>query len=385
MGNSIIDTIKRPTLLVNMERVKRNITLMESKATVSGVLFRPHFKTHQSAEIGEIFRERGTRAITVSNVEMANYFANNGWEDITLAFSVNLREIEEIDTLAGRIKLGILVESAEAVNFLEENLTNRVQTWIKIDVGSRRTGIDSSDFQGALNLVQIISKSKKLSLAGLLTHAGHTYHATSIEKIKAIYRDTIDKLYELKLFLRRKGYEGILLSIGDTPACSVVSDFSEVDEIRPGNFVFYDVTQYLLGSCKEEHIAVALAAPVVAKHPTRGEIVVHGGAIHLSKDSVKLEDGTPIYGLVSLPKDSKDNPWGKSLKDSYVKSLSQEHGVVKIRKDYFDKINIGDIIFILPVHSCLTANLMRSYLSTEGRVIETMNTIHYDSKYYRRG
>ncbi len=375
MNHNIIETIKKPTLVVSLERVRRNINLMESKATVSGVLFRPHFKTHQSAEIGEIFREKGTTAITVSNVDMANYFANNGWKDITLAFSVNPRQIGEIDKLAKRIDLGVLVESPEVINYLEKNLTNKVHVWVKIDVGSRRTGVDSSDFQGVLHLIKLIAKSKKLFLKGLLTHAGHTYHTNSTEEIKSIYRDVIDKLYELKLFLRKEGYEEILLSIGDTPSCSVVSDFSEVDEIRPGNFVFYDVTQYLLGSCKEEHIAVALAVPVVAKHPSRGEIVVYGGAVHLSKDSLKLKNGTTIYGLVAPPSNSKETPWGKTFEETYVKSLSQEHGVIKVKREYLDRIRVGDIIFILPVHSCLTANLMRSYLSTGGRVIKMMDTI----------
>jgi len=32
-----------------------------------------------------------------------------------------------------------------------------------------------------------------------------------------------------------------------------------VDEIRPGNFVFYDLMQYRIGSCSVGQIAVAMA------------------------------------------------------------------------------------------------------------------------------
>ncbi len=384
MKRDVINKITKPTLVLSIDRVRKNISLMESKATVSGVVFRPHFKTHQSARIGEIFRELGVKAITVSSVTMAEYFARNNWDDITIAFPVNIREIRSIDNLAGKIKLNLLVEDTQTVSILEKELKNSVNTWIKIDVGTKRTGIESSDFESVLSLVKSINKASKLSLKGLLTHAGHTYHASSVGEIKSIYRETIDKLYELKLYLRKKGYEDILLSIGDTPTCSIVSDFSEVDEIRPGNFVFYDVTQYLLGSCSERHIAVALAAPVVAKHPNRNEIVVYGGAIHLSKDH-RIKDGKTIFGLVALPlptsgEDSSeennfkatDSPWGTILENSYVKSLSQEHGVIKLEPKYLEKIAVGDIIFILPIHSCLTANLMGRYLTTEGKVIEMM-------------
>ena len=38
------------------------------------------------------------------------------------------------------------------------------------------------------------------------------------------------------------------------------------------------------------------------------------------------------------------------------------------------RINIGDTLHFLPVHSCLTANLMREYRTLEGETIETMNT-----------
>ncbi len=97
--------INRPTLLVDEALCRRNIARMAEKARIAGVRFRPHFKTHQSAAIGEWFREAGVTAITVSSVSMARYFSGAGWSDITIAFPVNLREMEEINRLAGEIHL----------------------------------------------------------------------------------------------------------------------------------------------------------------------------------------------------------------------------------------------------------------------------------------
>lgn len=65
------DSIQRPTLLLDPDRAKRNISRMAEKAARSGLRFRPHFKTHQSAAVGEWFRPFGVTAITVSSVEMA--------------------------------------------------------------------------------------------------------------------------------------------------------------------------------------------------------------------------------------------------------------------------------------------------------------------------
>ena len=75
-------------------------------------------KRHQSAEVGEWFREKGVSRITVSSVEMAEYFAQHGWQDITIAFSVNIRQMNRIRQLAQTIRLGVLVENAEAVESL---------------------------------------------------------------------------------------------------------------------------------------------------------------------------------------------------------------------------------------------------------------------------
>ncbi len=366
--------ITKPALFIDTGRVKRNIKRIADKARISGVVFRPHFKTHRSSEIGEFFKEEGVVSITVSSMDMARYFADSGWKDITVAFPVNIREIDVINSLAGKISLHLLAESEQTVNFLDNNLLYSVDLWIEIDVGSGRTGIDYSDEEAVVKLAGLIRNSRKLKFSGLLTHAGHTYRASGNEEIKEIYRDMVDKLYKLKESLRRNGFADIALSVGDTPTAGIVADFSEVDEIRPGNFVFYDVMQYLLGSCKEDDIAVGVACPVVAKYGGRGEVVVYGGAVHLSKERVSLKNGTVIYGMVSQANsDNAEDGWGKVLKNSYVRAVSQEHGVIRIAEEYFDKIKIGDLLYILPVHSCLTVNLMGGFLSLSGRYFKVMS------------
>lgn len=130
----ITSLIKRPTLILDKEKALRNIKTMAEKARKSRVTFRPHFKTHQSAEVGEYFRSRDVSAITVSSVDMARYFANQGWKDITIAFPVNLRQIDEINGLAKKMQLNLLVESDETIHYLKLNLKYPVDVWIKVDV-----------------------------------------------------------------------------------------------------------------------------------------------------------------------------------------------------------------------------------------------------------
>ncbi|UCC76385.1 MAG: hypothetical protein JSW37_12885, partial [Anaerolineales bacterium] len=71
-------------------------------------------------------RDLGVDAITVSSLDMAACFADRGWNDITVAFPVNLLEIEKVNALAAEIALGLLVESKEAVQFLAARLDHKV-------------------------------------------------------------------------------------------------------------------------------------------------------------------------------------------------------------------------------------------------------------------
>jgi D-serine deaminase-like pyridoxal phosphate-dependent protein len=358
----------KPTLLLDQQRALKNIQTMAEKARRNRVRFRPHFKTHQSARIGEWYREFGVETITVSSVSMATYFAEHGWDDITIAFPVNLLEIDAINKLAGRIKLNLLVESIESVRFLAGNLQAEAHAWIKIDVGYHRAGIPNDDFEAIQSVCGEIRKSPLLKFEGILTHAGHTYEAKSKDEIEFVYQSSVTKLNKIREQLYSANFENMEISVGDTPACSIVDDFGDVDEIRPGNFVFYDVMQLGIGSCTEDQIATSVACPVVAKHRERNEILLYGGAIHFSKDYV-LDDGKKIYGKIS-PLGEKG--WGAIAENTYLAKISQEHGTVKTNELFFDKVNIGDILVVLPVHSCLTANLMGEYMTLDGERIPMM-------------
>ncbi|MCK5222536.1 MAG: alanine racemase, partial [Candidatus Aminicenantes bacterium] len=67
--------IIEPTLILDSAKCRKNIRSMLKKAAESEASFRPHFKTHNSREIGRWFREEGVDKITVSSVKMAGYFA----------------------------------------------------------------------------------------------------------------------------------------------------------------------------------------------------------------------------------------------------------------------------------------------------------------------
>ncbi len=299
---------------------------------------------------------------------MAEYFANDDWKDITVAFPVNIREIETINSLAEEVQLNLTIENVESVEYLKRKLKYNVGFFIKIDTGYRRTGVSFDIFLSIDKILKSASNFDKLNFMGFLSHTGNSYKANSKNEIIDIHNDALYKLSLLKKYYIEK-FPDLLISTGDTPSCSVATNFEGIDEIRPGNFIFYDLMQLQLGSCSFDQVSTILACPVVAKHFDRKEIVVHGGAVHFSKEYLQIEDH-PIFGKLVLL-DNKG--WAQTEHDHYITKLSQEHGILKVSDEMFDQIEIGSLIGIMPVHSCLTANLMQEYITTDDEEIDHLS------------
>jgi len=362
-------TIKKPTLIVNSEICRNNIRTMAEKARKQNIDFRPHFKTHQSATIGEWYRDEGVKAITVSSVSMAQYFVLHGWDDITIAFPVNILEIDEINQLASKITLQLLIESEVTSTFLSKTITTDCGFFIKIDTGYHRAGI-SPKHVGMIDNILRSAEESKLHFKGFLTHSGHSYHTYEIEELKRIQQYASENMLRLKKRYQFQ-YPNLILSVGDTPICSQLPIDAQLDEIRPGNFAFYDVMQFSLGSCRLEDIAVALVCPVVAMHHNRNEAIIYGGGIHLSKEKTIFPPShESIFGLVVAWNTST---WDTSTLLGKLSSISQEHGIITLTQAGCN-LQPGDLVAVLPIHSCLTANCMRTFYTHQGEVIETMNS-----------
>jgi D-serine deaminase-like pyridoxal phosphate-dependent protein len=373
----MVDSVAKPTMLLREGVVRENVRAMGMRCAASGATFRPHFKTHQSAEIAEWFRSvAGARCAAVSSVDMAEYFAAHGWDDLLIAFVVNPRQIAQINTgpLSKIGQLGLIVDSHEALATLTERLAvPNVSVWVEIDVGQKRTGVPSADRATVVGLAKAIAASAKIRLAGLLTHAGQTYHAVSKKEVADIHAMALATMRELRgLVQTATGLSGLAISYGDTPSLTMVDDedLAGWTELRPGNFVFFDAMQLQLGSCQEDQLGLAVACPVVSVRRNEATAIVYGGSVHLSKEFIEVDGGKPCYGLVALP-DARMG-WDRAIAGARVVSLTQEHGVVQFASsESMPSIHVGDILVVIPVHSCLVVPLLFSYTTLDGRIIRT--------------
>jgi len=365
------DSIKGPCLVIDEQKCSRNIDRMISRASDNNLLFRPHFKTHQSHEVGRWFRERGVDSITVSSIKMAYYFAHDGWKDILVGIAYNPREYGFYEKLSDKCRLQATISCPESALILAGQCRFPLEVMIKIDTGYNRTGIGWDDNARLGRTIEYLGKNRSIRIRGLMTHDGSTYGLNNRQKLIERHSISSERINKCRDRIKMKD---LLISEGDTPSASLADSFEGIDEIRPGNFVFYDLMQYFNGTCNFEDIALALMCPVIDIRPGAGTIVVHGGAVHLSKERLST-GGSDIYGMLASP--GKDG-WHKPTRQTFVSSLSQEHGIIRYPKT-MERVSPGDLVVVIPVHSCLTADCMRAYSLTNGKRADHMQSLPQDS------
>jgi len=340
--------IRKPTLIINKDKVLSNLRYMILKAQNAGAELHPHYKTHQSTEVGFWAQGEGIKKITVSSVSMAEKFTEQAYDEITIAFPVNRLEINNINRLAERCNLVLTVSSESAVLFLNKHLKHPAGISIKIDTGYGRAGILPEQSNIIEDIIHSVNTSDILSLHSFMAHTGHNYQTDEASVILENHKKTVEQLNRLKITY------GLKSSLGDTPACTLADDFGNTDILRPGNFFYYDLMQYRKTVCNLDDIAVSVMCPVVAKKPDKNEIILYGGAVHFSKEYLEMPGGDKNFGQPVI----RHSSGAEISKATYLRALSQEHGILKCSKDFFNSTEEGDLLEILPVHSCLTANLL---------------------------
>jgi D-serine deaminase-like pyridoxal phosphate-dependent protein len=331
---------------------------MAERARRLGVTLRPHVKTHKCVEVAGRQRALGARGITVSTLYEAQVFAEYGFDDITWAFPVVLSRLDEAAALAERLQLGLVVDSGEAVDALERS-RHPFLVWLKVDSGYHRAGVDPCA-EGSVEIARRLAASPSLKFLGLLTHSGHAYHGRSRAEVVAVAEQERQVMVDFATRLREAGIRVPCVSVGSTPAMSVVPRLAGVDEARPGNYVFYDYMQCVIGSCTPVDCALTVLSSVVSSQPGAQHSVIDAGALALSKDP-----GSELAQKASMGEIYADYRAGRLDSDVRVVGLSQEHGRVNRR------LPVGSRVRVLPNHSCLTAAHFDEYHVVRGdKVVE---------------
>ena len=367
-----IEELPTPSLLVDQRVLTRNLSDMRARIEAHGVELRPHVKTAKSARIASACHDGRKGPVTVSTLREADYFLGHGFVDITYAVGIVPSKLDQVVALRSRgASLKIVTDNAVAARAIAA-AEAPLEVLIEIDSGGARAGLLPDD-PALLDIAGILATSDQVSLAGVLTHAGHSYHAGSMEEIREIAERERAAVVEAARRLREAGYDCETVSAGSTPTAVHARSLEGVTEMRPGVYVFYDLDQWAIGSCGRDDIALSVLASVIGHSRHAGQLLLDAGGLALSKDLSATEFRPQVgYGEVC------DAASLRHFDGLYVRDVHQEHGVVPVDDPTaFDRLPIGSKVRVLPNHACMTAAAYDSYqVVADGEVIDRWDRVN---------
>ncbi len=373
-----IDDLPTPSLLVDQQILTSNLSAMCRRLDGHGVGLRPHVKTAKSAQVAAACHGGRNGPITVSTLREAGYFLDRGFTDITYAVGITPGKLDQVLALRSRgADLKILTDSLEAARAIAAKAGQAAATLevlIEIDSGGARAGVLPGDpilpeIAGALGA----SAPGASRLAGVLTHAGHSYHAGSLDQVRAVAEAERAGVVEAAERLRAAGHDCPTVSAGSTPTAVHARSLDGVTEMRPGVYVFFDLDQWALGSCERGEIALSVLASVIGHNRHVGQLLLDAGGLALSKDLSANEFRPDVgFGEVCDPLSLAHLP------GLYVRDVHQEHGVVPVGDPaMFERLPVGAKVRVLPNHACMTAAAYDAYqLVEDGQVVDCWDRVN---------
>ena len=360
-----LDGLRTPALILDSGVLRRNLSAMSERIAGLGLDLRRHMKTAKCAEIAKLATTGHSGGICVSTVAEAVYFAHHGFKDITYAFGI---VPEKMDALADLVRSGVNVsllldDPGVALGVAERAaaLNAPFDVLIEIDSGMNRAGIDA-EAPALIEIGRILDEASAVRLGGVLTHGGQSYDCRGAAECRIVAEEERLAVVAAATHLREAGLSCPRVASGSTPTAVHARSSEGITEMRPGNYMFFDLHQLGIGACAVEDIAVSVLATVIGHNQPHNRMVIDAGALALSKD-IDARDQIPDagYGWVF------DSLGRARIGDLRVAALSQEHGTIESDGPLpFDRLPIGARVRILPSHSCLTAAAYGSYNLVDG-------------------
>ncbi len=374
-----IDELPTPCLIVDRGRLERNLASMQEKATANSVALRPHVKTHKSVALARKQLDQGAVGITVAKVGEAERFVAAGFDDVRIAYPViGTDKWERVRDLQNRARISFCVdtfEGAQAASGFFDGSGAKAEILLEVNSGHNRCGVSPADPR-SVDLARRVAELPGLHLAGILTHAGQSYHGPaenesaedSLRRVSCHERDTMLQ------FAARLADAGIAergafeISIGSTPSMryfeNIDLDGFRITEIRPGNYVFHDAIQVGLGVADLEQCALTALTTVVSRHRTDGRdrLFVDAGKKVLTSDTGARTSGFGV--LLYNPRTMEPLPHAS------ITGLSEEHGWIEVGGG--STLSVGDRVRIVPNHACVAVNTQDLLYVVDGdEVVDT--------------
>jgi D-serine deaminase-like pyridoxal phosphate-dependent protein len=226
--------------------------------------------------------------------------------------------------------------------------------FIDVNNGMNRSGHPFDDT--LLAFYQYLQQQPHLKCLGLHVYDGHVRDA-DFEKREHKIEAGFEQVAHLLTAIEENGGAPPLIIAGGTPSFTTHIKNTEV-LCSPGTCVFWD-WGYGNTLSEQPFVYAALLLTRVISKPSEGLV-----AIDLGHKAVAAEN--PIDKRVQL----------FNAPDYELLSQSEEHGVLRVSDEDWEKVKVGDVFYGVPYHICPTVNLYEEAQVVENRkVTETWQVL----------
>ena len=347
VGGARVSTLDTPALLIDADRLERNIARWQQATDGAGVKLRPHIKTHKSVALAALQRDAGAHGIAVAKVGEAEVFADAGFDDIAIAYPVvGPTKWRRIADLARRAAITVNVDSAAAVEGISAAATDAettVNLQIDLDSGFGRCGIPAGDSETIVALARLIEDLPGIALDGVTTHRGLFFPGAAEMSREAAGRDEGEIVVAAAQMLRAAGVAVREVTAGGSLSGAGVATVAGVTEVRAGTYVFNDLMQIALGAATRDDCALTVLATVVSITGPDTATIDGGSKTFAGDSGVVGGNGLQLRGLAECVE-----------RDVVVERMTEEHGLVR---SFDGPLTIGERLTFIPVHACTCVNL----------------------------
>ncbi len=349
-----------PCLVLDRGILQRNLDAMASAVGRHGVALRPHMKTAKSIDVARLALETcltRTPGITVSTLAEAEYFMAHGITDQLYAVGITPEKLERVAALnASGGEIMVITDDVDVAGVIGGH-AGAVRALIEVDCGEARGGI-APDSPALLEIATRLGSR----LAGIMTHAGHSYSGRSIGDMETIAETERQGAIVAAERMRAAGHACPIVSMGSSPTALYAGSLDGITEVRAGVYMLGDLFQAEIGTHGHADIAVTVLTSIIGRRPAEGRIVVDAGGIALSKDR-STEAAPHDWGFGHV----RDIHGAASLGHALVKRANQEHGVIDLDPGVPGPgLRIGDKLRIAPNHVCMTSAAHDRYFVVDG-------------------
>lgn len=345
-GLSRLADVATPAVLVDLDKVRRNIRRFQDYADRHGVRVRPHIKTHKLPAIALMQLEAGAVGITCQKVSEAEAMVAGAPEiqDVLITYNiVGEGKLEHLAALARKVKLSVVADSAAVVDGLSARLAREAKllsVLVECNTGADRCGVASPE--AAAGLAERIANAPGLMFAGLMTYPP----VNGAAAVQAF-------MTRAKALIEAKTIEVPVITSGGTPSMMSAADAPITTEYRPGTYVYNDRSLVERGVCGWDDCALVVLATVVSV-PAENRAIIDAGSKTLTTDLLGLQGYGQVLGRP----------------DIRIDQLSEEHG--RLVTDGPIGLTVGDLVRVVPNHACVVSNMVdRVHILEDGQLAGT--------------